>query len=114
MTGGGDLRRSFGFWKPTDGNDGFGGVFPGAGPPALQFTTAGQFRVRTGDQIVLNGIPTGTRTVEITVGAKPKTRQVNTTWFIRDTRDNRRYNVKLMTPDEKGAFITFIAEEGKA
>jgi hypothetical protein len=31
------------------------------------------------------------------------------TWYIRDTRDNRRYNVKLMTPDEKGVNRTGFA-----
>ncbi|MCP2135278.1 hypothetical protein A6U97_05295 [Agrobacterium tumefaciens] len=113
MTGGGDLRRSFAFWKPTDSDDGFGTVIPGAGPPALQFTTAGRFVVRTGDQIVLNGIPTGVRTVEITIRMQPKAKAVSTTWFIRDTRENRRYNVKLMNPSQKGDFLTIIAEEGK-
>jgi hypothetical protein len=112
VTGGGDLRRSFGFWKPTDSNDGFGTAIPGAGPPALQFTTAGRFRVLNGDEIYLNGVVSGTRTVEVTVRMQPKSKTVNTTWFMRDTRENRRYNIKLMTPSEKGDFITFRAEEG--
>ncbi|MBN7804703.1 MULTISPECIES: head-tail adaptor protein [Rhizobium/Agrobacterium group] len=110
MTGGGDLRRSFGFWQPTQGNDGFGGVV--AGPPAMRFTTAGRFRVLNGDEIYLNGVVSGKRTVEVTIRMQPKSKTVNTTWFMRDTRDNRRYNIKLMTPSEKGDFITFRAEEG--
>ncbi|WP_421397915.1 phage head completion protein [Agrobacterium fabrum] len=113
MTGGGDLRRSFAFWQPTDGNDGFGTITPGAGPPALRFTTAGRFRVLSGDEIYLNGVVSGKRTVEVTIRMQPKSKGVNTTWFMRDTRDNRRYNIKLMTPSEKGDFITFRAEEGK-
>lgn len=110
MTGGGDLRRSFGFWQPTQSNDGFGGV--SAGPPALRFTTAGRFRVLTGDEIYLNGAVSGKRTVEVTIRMQPKSKTVNTTWFMRDIRDNRRYNIKLMTPSEKGDFVTFRAEEG--
>lgn len=113
MTGGGELRRSFGFWQPTDGNDGFTPK-PGAGPPALRFTTAGRFRVLNGDQVYLNGALRGVRTVEVTIRAQPKAKGIDTTWFIRDTRDNRRFNVKLMSPSEKGDFITFRAEEGTA
>ncbi|EPR07356.1 hypothetical protein L905_06005 [Agrobacterium sp. TS43] len=50
--------------------------------------------------------------MEITIRMQPKSKAVNTTWFMRDTRDNRRYNIKLMTPSEKGDFITFRVEEG--
>lgn len=82
------------------------------GPPALQFTTAGRFRVLTGDEIYLNGVVSGKRTVEVTIRMQPKSKAVNTTWFMRDTRDNRRFNIKLMTPAEKENFITFRAEEG--
>ncbi len=83
-----------------------------AGPPALRFTTTGRFRVLNGDEIYLNGVVIGKRTVEITIRMQPKPKAVNTNWFMRDTRDNRRFNIKLMTPSEKGDFITFRAEGG--
>lgn len=112
MTGSGDLRGHFEFQLKTDGSDGFGGVIPGAGPIQTVFATSGRFEVRTGDEIVLNNAPRGVSTVEVTIRAQPAARAVNTTWRIRDTRSGRTYNVKMMKPDQKGAFITFTAEGG--
>ncbi|MCZ7493240.1 phage head completion protein [Agrobacterium salinitolerans] len=112
MTGGGDLRGTFEFRRKTDGNDGFGGVIPGAGPVATIFTTSGRINVRSGDEMVLNNVPRGVSTVEITVRQQPAIKAVNTTWSIRDKHSGRSYNVKMMKPDQKGAFITFTAEGG--
>lgn len=113
MMAGGDLRRVFQFWKKTDGNDGFGGVIPGAGPPAMQFETRGRIEVLSGDQMLINGGLNGVTRAEITIRQQPKAKLANTTWWIINKHDGRRFNIKLMNPDQKGAFITFIAEEGK-
>ncbi|MGF9567483.1 head-tail adaptor protein [Neorhizobium sp. BT27B] len=114
MTAAGDLRGTFEFQRKTDGNDGFGGVIPGAGPLVTVFTAAGRFEVRTGDEMVINNLPRGVSTVEVTIRQRPATKTVNTTWVIRDKRSGRSYNVKMMKPDQKGAFITFTAEGGTA
>ncbi len=112
MTGGGDLRGTFEFRKAGDGDDGFGGIIPGAGPVTTIFTTSGRIEVRSGDEMVLNNLPRGVSTVEITIRQRPAAKSVNTAWSIRDKRSGHSYNVKMMKPDQKGAFITFTAEGG--
>ncbi|UXT40785.1 head-tail adaptor protein [Agrobacterium tumefaciens] len=110
MTSAGQLNRVMRFQKKGDGNDGFG-VIPGAGPWETIFSAHCRFVVRTGDEIVLNSVATGVRTVEITTRDYSGSRAVNTTWRVLDASDNI-YAVKLVKPDEKNAFITFVAEMG--
>jgi head-tail adaptor len=111
MTGAGQLNRVMRFQKRGDSNDGFGGITPGAGPWGTVFTAHCRFVVRSGDEMVLNNVPRGVRTVEITTRNHAGSRQVNTTWRVLDSSD-LEYAVKLVKPDEKGAFITFVAERG--
>jgi head-tail adaptor len=109
MTGAGQLNRVMRFQKRTMSDDGFGGTVPG--PFATVFTAHCRFVVRAGDELVISNVPRGVRTVEITTRDHAGSRQVNTTWRVLDASNNE-YAVKLVKPDEKGTFITFVAEQG--
>jgi hypothetical protein len=111
MTGAGQLNRVFAFQKRGDGDDGFGTV-PGAGPFATVFSAHCRFVVRSGDEIVINNVPRGVRTAEITTRSHAGSKAVNTTWQAVDS-SGAIFAIRLVKPTEKGDFITFTVEEGK-
>ncbi|MBB4143226.1 hypothetical protein [Rhizobium rhizoryzae] len=50
----------------------------------------------------------------ITIRSQPAAKAVNTSWSICDSRSGLVFNVKLIKPDQRGAFLAFIAESGTA
>jgi len=96
--------------KRGDGDDGFGTV-PGADPFETVFCAHCRFVVRSGDEIVINNVPRGVRTAEITTRSHAGSKAVNTTWQAVDS-SGAIFAIRLVKPDERGAFITLTAEGG--
>lgn len=112
MTGAGDLREVIEIWTPTDGDDGFGGVIPGAGPPALLFSAPARIQILRGTETVMSGRLQGKQTIAITMRWQPEFADADSTWTCKNGRTGLSYNIRSIEPDERKAFVNILTETG--
>lgn len=111
----GALRERLHFQRRGDGNDGMGGVIPGAGPFATVYTVWAALRPRTGSEAVTAARLAGRQPYIVTIRWARHMLDVTTAWQIVDARNpNRVLNIRspLADPDGKNQWLEFLAEEG--
>ncbi len=110
MTGAGQLREVIEIWAPTDGDDGFGGVIPGGGPPAVLFTAPARIQILRGTETVMAGRLAGTQTIAITMRWQPAFDDATASWTAKNARTGQAYNIKSIEPDERKSFVNILTE----
>lgn len=109
----GKLRERLHFQKRAETDDGYGN--PVSGDFATQFTRAARVRSLRGSEPIINQRLQGVQPVVVTVRTDSSTKTIDAAWRAVDSRDATKvYNIRAVTPDEKGAYIDFLAEAGVA
>ncbi|MET3899675.1 head-tail adaptor [Devosia sp. UYZn731] len=112
----GALRERLHFQARGDGNDGMGGVIPGAGAFATVHTVAAGMRPRTGGEAVTAARLGGRQPYIVTIRWAKHMLDITTAWQVVDARNaNRVLNIVSPPADPDGAnhWLEFLAEEGR-
>ena len=113
-----DLRSRVGFFQLQSADDGYGNIEAGY-PADSDFECWANIRPRLGGENVLADRLTGTNVVNITVRQSSCTRQVNTSWKVKDQRSATEYNIRsIIDPFEhtaqRGTWFEMLCEKGVA
>lgn len=71
-----------------------------------------RIRVLKGHETVMAGRLQGIQTAVITMRMQPAMEDAEPSWRCRDARKGTVYNIRAITPDERGAFVDLLAESG--
>jgi SPP1 family predicted phage head-tail adaptor len=109
MTSAGDLRHEIKLERQVTTPDGAGGS-----TTTWQevITTPARIKVLKGGETVMAGRLQGTQTVVVTLRNQPGLGDADSTWRLTSTRSGRVYDIKSITPDERGAWLDILAEIG--
>jgi head-tail adaptor len=75
-------------------------------------TAPARIRVLKAGETVMQGRLASTQTLVCTVRNQPALEDAATTWKLRNTRTDKTYEIKSITPDERGAFVDILCETG--
>lgn len=112
----GALRERLHFQRRGDGNDGMGGVIPGAGEFETAFTVSGGLRPRTGSEAVMAARMAGRQPYILTVRWSRRMLDVTTAWQVVGARNpNRVLNIisPLADPDGRHQWLECLVEDGR-
>lgn len=112
MSTAGDLRESIHLQARTEIDDGYGNVT--TGPFETRLTFPARIRVLKGSETVLAGRLAGTQTVVITGRYHPGLATVDNAWRAVDARRGTVFNIRSITPSERGDFFDILAQSGVA
>ncbi|HEV7339833.1 MAG TPA: phage head closure protein [Bosea sp. (in: a-proteobacteria)] len=111
MSTAGDLRESIRLEERVPGgDDGYGNTLPDTW--TLRATTPARIRILKGSETVMAGRLQGTQTAVITVRNQPSLASATNAWRAANARTGQTYNIRAVTPDERGAFVDILAESG--
>src|SRR4051812_12213009 len=107
----GELREKLAFDEVASSETTYG-VTPGDWDE--QFVRSARVQPRFGSEPVIAQRLAGVQPVTIKVRADTDTRRITNAWRARNTRSGVVYQIRTVTPDEKGAYIEILAEAGVA
>ncbi|MDX3806306.1 phage head closure protein [Bosea thiooxidans] len=110
MSTAGDLRSSVHLQVQTEVTDEYGNVT--GNDWVTQLTTPARIRILKGSETVMAGRLQGTQTAVITVRHQPLMDTVTNAWRAVDARRGTTFNIRSVTPDERGAFVDILAQSG--
>lgn len=110
MTTAGDLRSSVHLQARSEIDDGYGN--PITGPFETVLTAPARIRILKGSETVIAARLQGTQTAVISLRNQPSLASVTTAWRAVDARTGQTFNIRAITPDERGAFVDLLAESG--
>ncbi|GGA63863.1 head-tail adaptor protein [Pelagibacterium lentulum] len=111
----GRLRTRIHCEKRTD-DGAWGTPVPGGGTFERQFTTRAELRPMRGGETVMGERLQGRQPYVVRMYRNSKTRQIQSNWRLVDAHDQSRIFAVASPPhdpDGTGAFLDFIAEEGR-
>lgn len=110
----GDLHGLYSFQKRGDGNDGLGGIFPGQGPFAEVFKSAGRLVPLTGSETIIAGRLEGRQPYRLTIRSHAAARTIDASWHIVDVRTGKGYYVKspISDADMHNQWLDMLVQEG--
>lgn len=109
MTQAGDLREEIELQALVTVSDGAGGTMQSWEVVA---TSPARIKVLKAGETVMAGRLASTQTLVVTIRNQPALADAATTWKLRNTRTDKTYSIKAITPDERGAFVDILAETG--
>lgn len=109
MTKAGDLREQIELQALVTVSDGAGGS-----TQSWETVVTAPARIKTlkAGEAVMAGRLASTQTLVVTIRNQPALADAATTWKLRNTRTNKTYEIKAITPDERGAFVDILCETG--
>lgn len=109
----GDLREVVELQVLVPGEaDEYGNVLPDTWTTMV--TTPARIRILKGGETVIAGRLAGTQTAVITVRHQPAMAAVTAAYRARNARSGAIYNIRSVTPDERGTFVDLLGESGVA
>lgn len=112
MTSAGDLRESIHLQVRSEIDDGFGNVT--SGPFETVHTMPARIRVLKGSETVIAGRLAGTQTAVLTVRSQPAMTTIDTSWRAVDARRGTVFNIRSITPSERGDYFDILCQSGVA
>lgn len=109
MTTAGDLRESIRLEAREDVEDEYGNV---QGMWVTKLTAPARVRVLKGSETVMAGRLQGTQTAVISLRNQPLLATAQTGWRAVNARSGQTYNIRSVTPDERGAMVDLLVESG--
>lgn len=109
----GSLREKVKCQKRAIVDDGYGNEV--SGDFADQFTVSARIKPLRGGESVISQRLQGVHVAVVTVRSSSYTRQITTAWRLINARDTSKvYNIRDVSPDERGAYIDLLCELGPA
>lgn len=113
MTTAGDLRESIRLEEQVPGgDDGYGNTLPDTWTARSNFPA--RIRVLKGNETVFAARLTGTQTVVITGRWHDDMSAATTAWRAVDARRGTIFNIRSITPSERGDYFDILAQSGVA
>jgi len=113
MTTAGDLRESIRLEEQVPGgDDGYGNTLPDTWTARSTFPA--RIRVLKGSETVIAGRLAGTQTVVLTGRYHDAMTPITTAWRAVDTRRGTIFNIRSITPDERGDYFDILCQSGVA
>ena len=108
MPGAAALKHRLTFHSPTAASDESGNAYEGW---TAHWTISARIQPLRGGEHVMAARLAGRQPVLIQVYNETRTRQIRTDWRA-VAEDGTSYNLRSITPDERGRFIDILAEAG--
>ena len=83
-----------------------------AGDWVEQFQARAGMKFLRGQETVMQSRLQGIQPVVVKVRSNSSTRRVTTGWRVRDVRNGVQYNIRAITPDERGFYIDMLCDAG--
>ncbi|MBN9580419.1 MAG: head-tail adaptor protein [Afipia sp.] len=109
MTQAGDLREEIELSRDINTPDGGGGYTT---THEVVLTAPARIKVLKAGETIMAGRLASTQTLVVTIRNQPALADAATTWQLRNTRTNKTYDIKSITPDERSAFVDILCETG--
>lgn len=110
MSTAGDLRSSVHLQVQTEVTDEYGNVT--GNDWVTQLTAPARIRILRGSETVMAGRLQGTQTAVITLRNQPSLASATNAWRAVNARTGQTYNIRSVTPDERGAFVDLLCQSG--
>lgn len=107
----GELRELVAFDQIAESDSSYGLM---AGEWEEMFRTAARIKNLRGSEPVIAQRLQGVQPAVIKVRSFSDTRLVDASWRVRNVRSGAVYNIRAVTPDERGFYIDLLCEAGVA